>query len=352
MPERDFKTLTDFDLSGLGWSDHFARQIGEDDTTLAPLRIAEVHRDRLRAIGPGGPCTLLPAESTGAYAVGDWVLSDGARALRRLEPFSDLARRAAGQDAHMQRIAANLDTLAVVTSCNADFNPARIERYLALAHSANCLPLIVLTKADLAKDPRHYLRAAERISPLASAFALDATDPQDVDRLTAWCRNGQTLALVGSSGVGKTTLRNTLTGEGAATQDIREDDAKGRHTTTARSLVPTRAGGWLIDTPGMRELQLAGAEEGISAVFDDIETLARDCRFRDCAHEAEPGCAVRAAIAAGDLDPERLLRWQKLLREDRYNSETVAEARARGKAFGKMVREVTTHKKRGRAPDP
>jgi len=342
--------LTEFDLTGLGWSARFARQLDDDDAGLTPVRLSEVHRDRLRALTPEGTLTLLPSESTGAYAVGDWVLSDGTRAIRRLEPSSDLSRRAAGREAKLQRIAANVDTLGIVTSCNADFNIARLERYLALAHTAGCLPLVVLTKADMAKDAGDYLRRAQRLSPLVTALALDATDPDEVSRLAPWCRDGQTLALVGSSGVGKTTLRNALTGEHELTRGIREDDAKGRHTTTARSLVPTTTGGWLIDTPGMRELQLAEADEGIGAVFEDIEDLARQCRFRDCAHAGEPGCTVQAAIDSGDLDPDRLARWEKLRREDRYNSETVAEARARGKAFGKMVREVSTIKKRRRDP--
>ncbi|WP_420325634.1 ribosome small subunit-dependent GTPase A [Mameliella sp.] len=342
--------MTDHDLAGLGWSAHFARQLGDDDRGLAPARLSEVHRDRLRALTPKGAIDLLPSAPTGAYAVGDWVLGDGTRAVRRLAPTSDLTRRAAGREAKLQRIAANVDTLGIVTSCNADFNIARLERYLALAHTAGCLPLVVLTKADMTEDSGDYLRRAERLSPLVTAVALDATNPQEVTRLAPWCKGGQTLALVGSSGVGKTTLRNALTGEEAGTQGIREDDAKGRHTTTSRSLVPTRAGGWLIDTPGMRELQLADADEGIGAVFADIEDLARHCRFRDCAHSGEPGCAVLKAIGSGTLDPDRLSRWEKLRREDRYNSETVAEARARGKAFGKMVREISASKKRRHDP--
>ena len=171
-------------------------------------------------------------------------------------------------------------------------------------------------------------------------MALDATDALDVKLLHTWCRAGDTLALVGSSGVGKTTLRNALTGESAATHDIRDDDAKGRHTTTARSLSRTLPGGWLIDTPGMRALRLTDVSNGIDAVFADIEDLAVSCRFKDCAHESEPGCAVTAAIDSGDLDPDRLRRWRKLKAEDLYNSETVAEARARAKGFGKMVRKA------------
>lgn len=338
-------------LTDLGWSDHFARQRTPDEAALTPARIAEVHRDRLNVFTPEGPQVLIPTESAGAYAVGDWVLCDGDRAIRRLTPLSNLARRAAGHTAAMQRIAANVDTLAIVTSCNADFNIARLERYVALADSAGCLPLIVLTKADMEANPSDYLRRAERLSPLVIAIALNATDIEDARRLTPWCQTGQTLALVGSSGVGKTTLRNALTdGQGAATQGIREDDARGRHTTTTRSLVRTRAGGWLIDTPGMRELQLAGSEDGIDAVFDDIEALAQTCRFRDCAHESEPGCAVTAAVAAGQLDPDRMARWDKLKREDRHNSQTLSQTRAQNKAFGKMVKSAQSKGQRKRDP--
>ena len=342
--------MTNDRLTGLGWSDHFARQLGPDDAGLTPARLAEVHRDRLRALTTTGPLELLPEEITSAYAVGDWVLTNGTHAVLRLDPTGDISRRAAGRDVRIQRIAANVDALGIVTSCNADFNVARLERYIALAHSGGSLPLVVLTKADMSDNPDSFLRQAQRLSPLVTALCLDATDPDEVARLTPWCRDGQTLALVGSSGVGKTTLRNTLTGEADATQGIREDDARGRHTTTSRSLVPTLAGGWLIDTPGMRELQLAGTEEGIEAVFDDVEALVLNCRFRDCSHAGEPGCAVQAAIAAGDLDPDRLDRWNKLKREDRHNSETVAESRARGKAFGRMVKSAVARKGAKRDP--
>lgn len=330
--------MSDTSLTDLGWSERFADQIAADETALLPMRVAEVHRDRLRALGAGSDAMLIPSERAGAYAVGDWVLSDGTSALRRLEPATDLTRKAAGHVAERQRIAANIDTIAVVTSCNADFNPARLERYLALISSAGCLPLVVLTKADLVGDAAPYCRAAEALSPLVTALALNAKDMEDAGRLTAWCGPGQTLALVGSSGVGKTTLRNALTDHAGATAGVRSDDAKGRHTTTFRSLVPTRAGGWLIDTPGMRELQLADAGEGIEEIFDDITELAAACRFSDCAHDSEPGCAVRAALEAGELDADRLRRWQKLLAEDRHNTETLSQSRARQKAFGKMVK--------------
>ncbi len=266
--------------------------------------------------------------------------------MRRLDRTTELARRAAGPRAGAQLIAANVDTLGIVTSCNADFNPARLERYLALAASAGCLPLIVLTKPDLSDDPDDYVRQALRLSPIVTALALIATDADEAARLAPWCGPGQTLALVGSSGVGKTTLQNHLTGIAAATRGIREDDAKGRHTTTARSLRPTLAGGWLIDTPGMREFGLTDAADGIDAVFSDVTDLIGQCRFTDCAHETEPGCAVRAAIDAGTLDEARLHRWRKLLREDAHATETIAKVRDRNRKLTKMHK---SGKKRGRS---
>ncbi|OSQ52005.1 ribosome small subunit-dependent GTPase A [Marivita geojedonensis] len=338
--------MTTYTLTDLGWSDHFARQLSEDDAALTPARISEVHRSQLIALSEAGDLRLIPTDSAGAYAVGDWVLTDGTSALRRLDPVTDLHRRAAGHAVGAQRIAANVDTVGLVTSCNADFNVARLERYLALALASNALPLVILTKADLCDDPDSYKRKAERMSPLVTAITVNAKDPEDVKRLTPWCRNAQTLALLGSSGVGKTTLRNALTGETEATQGIREDDAKGRHTTTHRALRPTLAGGWLIDTPGMRELQLSGTSGGLEELFDDIETLAAECKFSNCAHDTEPGCAVKAALENGSLEQARFDRWQKLRREDQYNSETIAAARARQKSFGRVVKEAMSTKSR------
>ena len=325
--------MTQYTLADLGWSDHFARQ---HDGTSTPARIAAVHRDRLEALATDGPLTLTTPDETGSYAVGDWVLHEGGRVERRLEPQTVIGRRAAGEVAKGQLIAANVDTLAIVTSCNADFNEARLERYLAIATAGGALPLILLTKADMAEDEVDYRRRAERLSPLATAMTLDARDPAEIDRLAPWGRAGQTLALVGSSGVGKTTLLNGLTGLAEATQDIREDDARGRHTTTHRALKPTLAGGWVIDTPGMRELRLTDVGDGIDAVFADLTELAQGCRFTDCAHDTEPGCAIQAAISSGALGAARLTRWQKLQREDAYNSESVAEMRARVRGLNRL----------------
>ncbi len=315
-----------------------------------PARIAAIHRTRAELLSPEGPLTVLPGLPASDLAAGDWVCHDGARITRRLDPTTEIARRGAGETASRQLVAANVDTLGIVTSCNADFNVARLERYLAIASAARCLPLIVLTKSDIAEDARAFLRQAEAISPLAMAMTLDARDPEEADRLSPWCGAGQTLALVGSSGVGKTTLQNHLTGTAEATLGIREDDAKGRHTTTYRALRRTLAGGWLIDTPGMRELGMADVGEGIDAVFSDISDLVGQCRFRDCAHETEPGCAVLAAIEAGTLDEDRVLRWRKLQREDAHNSRSIAESRARGRALNKVYAEgrARSRSKRGK----
>lgn len=335
--------MTQHSLTSLGWSADFLRQLDIDEIgVLPPARVTAVHRDRLSALSETGPQSLHlpPGLSTGEVAVGDWVLIEPERdrVARVLERRSVLHRRAAGIEARDQLIAANIDTLFITTSLNADFNPARLERYLALAYDGGVTPVFVLTKADLCDDPDTFIDTARAIAPTVPYVSLDARDPGAAERLAPWCGAGQTVALVGSSGVGKSTLAVTLTGEAIATQGIREDDAKGRHTTTAREFHPIAGGGWLVDTPGMRELQLGGVSAGIDAVFDDIAELALDCRFSDCQHDTEPGCAVKAAIDAGDLDPDRLARWQKLKREDAYNSESIAESRARYRSFGKMVK--------------
>jgi ribosome biogenesis GTPase / thiamine phosphate phosphatase len=341
--------LTDYTLKDLGWSPFFAAQTDPEMLGLA-ARIATVARDRLGALTPSGPITLHTSGSTGDFAVGDWVLTtpDGTTVDRLLDRQTCLKRRAAGHNVEAQLIAANVETFGIVTSCNADFNIARLERYLALAASAGCQPLVILTKADLTDDARDYARRAEALSPLVTAVTLNATDPAQIDALAPWCKDGQTLVLAGSSGVGKSTLSNLLTGGAAATQAIREDDAKGRHTTTSRDLARTLFGGWLIDTPGMRSLPLTGVADGIEAVFEDIEALTAACKFSDCAHETEPGCAVTTAIKAGDLDADRLARWQKLKREDANNSAALHEARARDKSLHKTYRGAQSAKKKKR----
>ncbi|TLP69062.1 ribosome small subunit-dependent GTPase A [Parasedimentitalea maritima] len=330
-------TLTYTDL---GWSDFFQSQ-QDADGDLTPYRISAVHRDKLTGLSPDGQIQLLPDRLTGEFAVGDWVLANAAdQVCERLERQTELSRRAAGTDARVQLIAANVDVLFITTSCNADFNLARLERYLALAHQSGCYPVVVLTKADVGEDAADYRVRAESLAPALSVLTLNAKDPDDLKQLLDWVKPGQTAALVGSSGVGKTTLTNGLTGSADAVRDIREDDAKGRHTTTARYLRRMVHGGWLIDTPGMRALRIKDADEGVEEVFSDITETAQSCRFSDCAHNGEPGCAVIAAVKNGSLEQERVARWQKLQRDEERNSETLLQSRRRDKGFGKMVKSM------------
>lgn len=346
------------DLDALGFRPFFRAQCPPDAPQLRPARVMSVERSGLGLLGPGVDARLpipgrwfeRPPEAL--PTVGDWVLvdPDGPRLERVLERTGRFARRAAGGD-EVQLIAANVDVVLLVSACNRDFNPARLERYLALALDAGAVPVVVLTKRDLADDPDAFVAAATRLRAGLAVECVNALDPDSLAGLRAWCSPGSTLALLGSSGVGKSTLLNTLAGR--ALQDTgaaRSDDDRGRHTTTSRSLHRIRvdaAGGdcWLLDSPGMRELGLVGVETGLGAAFEDLAALAEGCRFRDCSHEDEPGCAVQAAIAAGELDGDRLLRWRKLAREASHAEATVAERRARARRFGRMTRHAAAHKR-------
>ncbi|MDP3961736.1 MAG: ribosome small subunit-dependent GTPase A [Pseudorhodobacter sp.] len=315
-------------LAAMGWSAFFADQLdAAERADLQPLRVALVQRARLTANSTAGPVRLsLPgALKTSDFAVGDWVLADPQSHLlhRRLHRKTVIERQF-DDDAPAQLIAANIDTLFIVTSCNSEFNPARLERYLALAIEAETEPVVVLTKADTSADAGAFTAQARTLHRGLAVVALNATSPEAAASLAPWCGVGQTVALIGSSGVGKSTLLNTLAGpDQAASQNtgaIRAGDAKGRHTTTARSLHPIASGGWVIDTPGMRSLQVCAAAAGLATLFAEITELAPQCRFRNCTHAHEPGCAVRAAVAVGALDPARLDRWRKLDAENRANT--------------------------------
>lgn len=319
----------------MGWSARFSAQITEDD--LSPARVSAVHRARIEAFAETGPVDLIPAStlSTSTVAVGDWVVARDGVALRVLDRHSLVARKAAGSGVARQVIAANLDALFIVSSCNADFNAGRMERFLVLAASAGVDPVVVLTKADTAENPQDFVVQAQALKKGLAVVLMDAKRGDVCGQLAPWCGPGQTVALLGSSGVGKTTIANALTGGAAAVQEVRDDDAKGRHTTTGRYLVAMTGGGWLIDTPGMREVQLTDAYDGIGLFFDDLTALSLTCKFRNCRHAGEPGCAVQGAITTGQLDPARLARWQKLLAEDGTNTATMETSalRAAGRRF-------------------
>jgi ribosome biogenesis GTPase / thiamine phosphate phosphatase len=344
--------MTSPSLSDLGWSAHFQSQLSPaEHDTLVSLRLAEVHRDRAIGFGPQGSLQLSypPDLGAGETAVGDWVVADPAtaRIVRLLDRRSAIARRAAGREGGRQLIAANVDTLFIVTSCNADFNVPRLERYLAMAFEADTAAVIVLTKADKAPEAEDYAAQARALSPrIAAVLTLDARNPDDLARLSPWLGRGQTVAFVGSSGVGKSTMIARLVGRDLATAGIRENDAKGRHTTTGRTIYRTPEGALVIDTPGMRELGLQEVTEGIDTVFEDITALVGTCRFSDCAHETEPGCAVRAALADGRIDQDRLDRWRKLRQEDARAGEALHERHKRDRAFGRLVRSAVDVKRR------
>lgn len=342
-------------LQDLGWTNFFQRQLAElDCSELIPARVIAIQRTHIVLMHEtdvvdsplGGRWFQLGPEQR--PAVGDWVLmnpADGS-VVHLLQRRSVLKRMSAGQDG-VQLIAANVDVLFLVTSCNADFNLRRLERYLALAYEAGVTPVVVLTKADLAERPEEFLQQARNIRAGLAVELVNALDAASVAALAPWCAPGQTIALLGSSGVGKSTLVNSLSGaQTQLTAEIREDDGKGRHTTTHRSLHLLPTGGLVLDSPGMRELGIAQAETGVEAMFEDVEALAQQCRFADCAHASEPGCAVQAAIDSGGLDSERLASYKKLKREEAYNTESLAERHSRSRAFGKMTRAVKARKGR------
>jgi ribosome biogenesis GTPase len=267
------------------------------------------------------------AEPGGYPAVGDWVAvaarpGEQAATIHAVLPRrTAFVRRAADSLATEQVVAANVDIALLVASMNADLNPRRLERYLATAWQSGARPVVVLTKADLAGDVEAdgYIEAAQGVAFGAPVLAVSVVTGEGMAALSAELAPRETSVLVGSSGVGKSSLVNALAGEALmATSHIREDDARGRHTTTHRELIRLPSGHLILDTPGMRELGLLDADAGLSATFEDVEALAGACRFGDCSHGSEPGYAIRAALAAGELDPGRWKGFVKLQRELAY----------------------------------
>jgi len=338
-----------FSLSQIGWKHFFQQQLTLDEwKAFAIARVVGLERSVVHLLTTEGKQDLPITPCMSDIAVGDWLLlDDQSRFHRLLERFSLFSRKAAGTKVATQLIAANVDTVFIVSSMNLDFNLNRIERYLALANEAGVKPVVVLTKLDCCDDPQDFLSKVQALNPGLEVVMVNSLDAQSVNQLKVWCSTGETVALLGSSGVGKSTIVNTLLGlDVQFTHSIREDDDKGRHTTTGRSIHFLTEGGLLLDTPGMRELQIADCEHGVEETFPEIVEIATHCKFSNCKHDNEPGCAVRSAIEAGTLDERRLVSYQKLMREQAFNAATLAEKRARDREFGRYVRSVMDSKRK------
>ncbi|MBW4563043.1 MAG: ribosome small subunit-dependent GTPase A [Mojavia pulchra JT2-VF2] len=321
-------------LDCLGWSEFFAhrfelyRQQG-----FSIGRVAIEYRNTYILYTEHGE---LSAEIAGKFrhraaqpqnfpAVGDWVVistreMEGRATIHEILPRkSKFSRKSVGSRTEEQIVAANIDTVFLVSGLDGDFNPRRIERYLILAWESGANPVIVLNKADLCKSLEDYLAQVEAIAMGVPIVTLSAINNQGLDALKAYLQPRQTVALLGSSGVGKSTITNQLKGATVqAVQPVRRGDDRGRHTTTHRELILLPSGGLIMDTPGMREIQIWAGNEGLQETFADIENLTQYCRFRNCQHNNEPGCAVQQALAEERLDYSRFLSYQKLQKELDY----------------------------------
>ena len=317
-------------LDGLGWDERLATALATEAPGLVPARVLTEERGLYVVAGARGEG---PASASGRLrhdaeldptatwpAVGDWVAlepGDGEhRLIQRVLPRRSAVVRRSPTDRRMpaQVLAANVDVVFVVTSMNADFNPRRLERYLAVAWESGATPVVLLSKSDLADEAAGFLLAAEATAPGVEVIAVSAVTGEGLDRVRGHLGSGRTVVFTGSSGVGKSSIVNALAGAPLLeTAAVREDDARGRHTTTRRQMIRL-ADGLLIDTPGLRELGVLDGE-GVATAFDDVESVAAACRFNDCQHRSEPGCAVRAALGDGSLSADRFDAYTKLQRE-------------------------------------
>lgn len=316
-------------LQALGWDDRFESDLRALGSALRPARVAVAHNALYRLETARGDVLAELAgrlrHSGGADArpvVGDWVAvrpggnGDGAVIEAVLPRRRCFSRKAAGEPTRRQLVAANIDTVLVVSGLDDDFNLRRIERYLAAVRHCGAAPVLVLNKADLCPDPEARRAAAAALAPEAPLHVVGALRPGGAEPLRRHLPPGRTGALLGSSGVGKSTLINRLLGrERQRTATVRRRDGRGRHATTQRELIPLPDGGLVIDTPGMRELQLWDDADAPDDAFDDIRALSADCRFRDCGHDREPRCAVRRAVETGGLSVARLDSFRRLRRE-------------------------------------
>ena len=344
-------------LESLGWDASYAEAfLPHEQDGLAPARVAVEHRSQYVVYSALGE---LRAEAAGRLrfdgehaAVGDWVAisprpeEERATIQALLPRRTAFVRKAPWLETKAQVVAANVDVVFVVCGLDANYNVRRIERYITLAWESGAEPVVLLTKADLCDDVDSHRWEVEAVAIGVPVYAVSAVTGEGLEAVTAHLGEGRTAALLGSSGVGKSTLVNALAGEELlATQEVRAADGRGRHTTTHRQLVVMPQGGIMLDTPGMRELQLWDADEGLGTAFAEIDELAGQCRFNDCAHNGEPGCAVRAALADGSLERERFDSWRKLQREleglrIRQDARLRSEARKERRRFARSMRKT------------
>ncbi len=316
-----------------------------------PARVTAVHKERYEIVCEHGitHARLKTKEyyvdtqdfpTTGDFVMIHYIPNGDSQILATLPRRTCFSRREPGPIPRDQAVAANFDYVFILQSLNMDFNPKRLERYLTLAWQSGAAPVILLTKADLVEDYWDYLTQTERVATGVNTHVVSAHTGYGLNRLNAYLQPGKTVVFLGSSGVGKSSLVNALAGEEImAVGSIREDDSRGRHTTTHRQLIRLKTGVMIIDTPGMRELGMWEIREGLADAFSDVEQFLGKCRFSDCAHESEPGCAIRAAIDAGDLDAMRWESYRKLKAEAASKAEMLRRKNEWHKSLAKFTRQ-------------